>query len=161
MASDRGVSPDLRRDELEPGWFGGEDLHLPAYSLVRDPIADAAIAAAEQAELVAVDLSSWSAIRDFGPQRLRDRLRTLDPDVVFANEAEDEAIGGRIPGPMWIVKLGPRGARFGEDTSPAREANVVDTTGAGDAFAAGWHLGGAELALEAAARCVAKLGSMP
>jgi sugar/nucleoside kinase (ribokinase family) len=161
MASDRGVSPELRPDELDLDWFGDEDLHLPAYSLVRDPIAEAALAAAEAAELVAVDLSSWSAIRDFGPRRFRDRLRTLDPDVVFANESEDEVIGGRIPGPLWIVKLGPRGARFGEDVRPAREAHVVDTTGAGDAFAAGWHLGGAELALEAAARCVAKLGSMP
>jgi sugar/nucleoside kinase (ribokinase family) len=44
---------------------------------------------------------------------------------------------------------------------PARAADVVDTTGAGDAFAAGFLLGGAELALEAAARCVARMGAMP
>ena len=39
--------------------------------------------------------------------------------------------------------------------------NVVDTTGAGDALAAGFVVGGVELALEAAARCVSKLGAMP
>ena len=37
----------------------------------------------------------------------------------------------------------------------------ADTTGAGDAFAAGFLLGGPELALDAAARCVAKMGAMP
>ena len=161
MASDRGVSPDLRAPELDPDWFLGETVHIPSYSLVRDPIAEAAVQAAELAELVSVDLSSWSVIRDFGPRRFRERLEQLEPDVVFANEAEEEIIGGRFPGPMWIVKLGRRGARFGDEVLPARATTVVDTTGAGDAFAAGWLLGGAELALDAAARCVAKLGSMP
>ena len=44
---------------------------------------------------------------------------------------------------------------------PAAPAEVVDTTGAGDALAAGFLVGGPELAAEAAARCVAKLGAMP
>jgi sugar/nucleoside kinase (ribokinase family) len=38
---------------------------------------------------------------------------------------------------------------------------VVDTTGAGDALAAGWIVGGPDLALEAAARSVQRVGSMP
>jgi len=161
MASDRGVSPDLTDSELDPEWVRDEDLHIPGYSLMQDPIARAAIKAAELADFVSVDLSSWSAIRDFGPERFRRRLEALEPDVVFANEPEEEIIGGRIGSTMWVVKLGARGARFGDDVQPARDARVVDTTGAGDAFAAGWLLGGAELALEAAARCVAQLGSMP
>jgi sugar/nucleoside kinase (ribokinase family) len=45
-------------------------------------------------------------------------------------------------------------------------AEVLDTTGAGDALAAGFLLGGsleeaARRGLEAAARCVATVGSMP
>ena len=136
-------------------------MHLPVYSLVREPIAAAALRAAELAGSVSVDLSSWSAIRDFGPERLRDRLEAIDPDVVFANEAEEEAIGGRLGSSTWIVKLGPGGARFGDIELPAVPAEVVDTTGAGDAFAAGYLVGGPELALAAAARCVAQLGSMP
>jgi len=160
MASDRGVAPELYAEALEESWLGSH-LHLPVYSLVREPIATAALRAAESAEFVSVDLSSWSAIRDFGPQRLRERLETIEPDVVFANEAEEEAIGGRVGNSTWIVKLGERGARFGDEVLPARPARVVDTTGAGDAFAAGWLVGGPELALDAAARCVAQLGSMP
>ena len=111
---------------------------------------------------VCVDLSSWSAIRDFGPERLRERLEALDgPTIVFANEEEERAIGGRSGAAMWVVKRGARGARFGDEERPAVAGRVVDTTGAGDAFAAGWLVGGAELALAAAARCVAQLGSMP
>jgi sugar/nucleoside kinase (ribokinase family) len=44
---------------------------------------------------------------------------------------------------------------------PALPADVVDTTGAGDALAAGYLVGGPELAAQAAARCVAQLGAMP
>jgi sugar/nucleoside kinase (ribokinase family) len=161
MASDRGVSPDLRAEELDPEWFADEWLHLPGYSLLRSPIDEAALRAAGLAKSVSVDLSSWSAIRDFGPERFRARIEELRPVVVFANEAEEKIIGGPIPGTMWIAKLGARGARFGDEERPARSAETVDTTGAGDAFAAGWLLGGADLALETAARCVAKLGSMP
>jgi sugar/nucleoside kinase (ribokinase family) len=37
----------------------------------------------------------------------------------------------------------------------------VDSTGAGDAFAAGYLVGGPGLALDAAARCVAMMGATP
>lgn len=160
MASDRGVSPDLRVDELDLAWFEDQSLHLPAYSLVREPIATAALAAAAVAETVVVDLSSWSAIRDYGPDRFRELLEEMEPDHVLANEDEAMILGGPWDG-RWIVKRGARGARFGDAEARARPTKVIDTTGAGDAFAAGWWVGGAELALEAAARCVAKLGSMP
>jgi ribokinase len=160
MASDRGVSPDLRADELDLGWFEGQDLHLPAYSLVREPIAGAARAATAVAKTVVVDLSSWSVIRDYGSERFRALLDELDPDHVFANEDEARILEGPWD-ERWIVKRGAGGASFGAAERPAVPAEVVDTTGAGDAFAAGWWVGGPELALEAAARCVARLGSMP
>jgi sugar/nucleoside kinase (ribokinase family) len=163
MASDRGVSPELRADELDPSWLDGcTHLHLPGYSLLRAPIDGAALRAAESAPRLSVDLSSWSAIRDFGPERFRARLEALRPAIVFANEDEERILGGPLEGCDWVLKRGPLGARFGELEPPAAAApEVLDTTGAGDALAAGYLVGGPELALAAAARCVAKLGSMP
>ncbi len=162
MASDRGVSPELRADELDPAWLEGcEHLHLPGYSLLRSPVDEAALAAVPLAPRVSVDLSSWSAIRDFGPERFRERLEALRPAIVFANEDEERIIGGPLAGCTWILKRGPLGASFDGVELPALPAAVVDSTGAGDALAAGYLVGGPELALAAAARCVAKLGSMP
>ena len=66
--------------------------------------------------------------------------------------------------PTAVVKRGVRGLLvLGEERVelPARTGEVVDATGAGDALAAGFLVGGPDLALEAAARCVAKPGAMP
>ncbi len=162
MASDRGVSPDFRADELDAAWLDGcTHLHLPGYSLLRSPIDETALLAAALAPRLSVDLSSWSAIRDFGPARFRERLEALAPAIVFANEDEERILGGPLAGTEWVLKRGPLGARFGDRELAAVPAVAVDTTGAGDALAAGYLVGGAELALEAAARCVAQLGSMP
>jgi sugar/nucleoside kinase (ribokinase family) len=61
-----------------------------------------------------------------------------------------------------VLKRGARGCSFdGDERSALPVEEVVDTTGAGDALAAGYLVGGPDLALEAAARCVQKLGTMP
>lgn len=167
MCSDRGVATDLRPEEVDEAWFSEcEHLHVSGYALLREPVRLAATRAIEQARAngarVSVDLSSWSAIRDFGAERFRTQLEELAFDVVFGNEAEDRVVGGPIAGSTWIVKRGPAGASFDGDGRPAiAVATVVDSTGAGDAFAAGWLVGGPELALEAGARCVQQVGSMP
>jgi sugar/nucleoside kinase (ribokinase family) len=167
MASDRGVAPQLRADELEMRWFAGCSwLHVTGYALFRSPIDEAAAKAAGavrgQRGRISVDLSSWSLIRDFGREKLRRRLELLAPDVVFGNAEELEAIGGDFPADEWVLKLGPEGIELSDGRRlPAPAADVVDTTGAGDALAAGYLVGGPELGLEAAARCVARLGTMP
>jgi ribokinase len=165
MLSDRGVAPLLRAEELEVRWFSGCDwLHLSGYSLLRRPIEEAAAKAtgAVQAQggRVSVDLASASGIDAYGPERLLGRLELLSPDVVFANEGELAAIGGTVPGTL-VIKRGADGFSADGQDYPAVDAEVVDTTGAGDALAAGYLVGGAELAAKAAARCVAKLGAMP
>ncbi len=167
MLSDRGAAPELRPEELDPAWFAGCDhLHVSGYALVREPSRSAAGRAAELARAggatVSVDLASWSEIRDLGPEMFRALVAALAPEVVFANEEEDHALGGPVTGARWILKRGPRGCSFGGDERPALPVEqVVDTTGAGDALAAGWIVGGPDLALEAAARCIQRLGAMP
>jgi sugar/nucleoside kinase (ribokinase family) len=111
---------------------------------------------------VSVDLASWSAIRDSGADAFRELVLQLQPDLVFANEDEQRIVQGPLSAVTWILKLGARGCSFdGDDREAHPVERVVDTTGAGDALAAGYIVGGPDLALEAASRCVQELGAMP
>ncbi len=167
MCPDRGVAVELRPEEIEPRWLEGCDwLHVSGYALFAEPVRLAALRAVEVARAsgarVSVDLASWSGMRDVGIDALRLILERLAPDVVFANEDEAELLGSPPAGALWIEKRGARGCSFGGDERPALQVKrVVDTTGAGDALAAGWLVGGPDLALEAAARCVQQAGAMP
>lgn len=161
MVSDRGVAPELNPDELDAAWFQDrEHLHLSGYILLREPGASAAAAAASAIRRLSVDLASWAAIRDYGPERLLALLRELEPDVVFATERERKILGGDLPA-TWIVKRGPGGFVVSGQEWPAAATGAIDATGAGDALAAGFLVGGPELAAKTAARCVAKVGAMP
>jgi sugar/nucleoside kinase (ribokinase family) len=169
MASDRGGATALSAHDLDPAWFACNCLHISGYALLASPIDAAALRAAELARTagarVSVDLSAWTRIRSYGPVRFREQLERLSPDLIFANEAEWEIVGAAYGlAATAVVKRGARGVIvLGEERVelPAVTAEVVDATGAGDALAAGFLVGGPELALEAAARCVSKLGAMP
>ena len=93
-------------------------------------------------------------------QEFRELATALRPDVIFGTEAETELVGP-IAGAETVVKLGPRGVRTAAGAYPAAPAEPVDSTGAGDAFAAGYLVGGIELGLQVAARAVSKMGAMP
>lgn len=161
MLTDRGVGPLLAAGALEDAWFRGCTwLHLPAYSLVAEPIQTAALAAVARLPDLSVDLSSASVLRSYGAARFRGLLARLRPRVVFGTE-EEAGIVGDVPGAETVVKRGPGGVRVGGTEYPATAAAAVDSTGAGDAFAAGYLLGGVSLGLAAAARAVAKMGAMP
>lgn len=168
MLTDRGVAAALRPAELDPAWFEGCGwLHVPTYSLARAPLraATLAVAARLPAGAVSVDYSSVAVIEALGVARFRELLLGLRPSVTFANEQEAELVGPLPPSPtgpaVQVVKLGARGCLVNGRPHPALPVQAVDSTGAGDAFAAGWLLGGTPLALQAAERCVAQLGAMP
>jgi sugar/nucleoside kinase (ribokinase family) len=147
LASDRGSSGDLT--EIEPGWLAGCDvLHVSGYALAVSP--DAAARAAALAPRVSVDLSSWTLIEEVGTSEFRSHIAALEPDVTFAGRGEFDALDGDVPGTV-VEKW----------TLPQVDADAVDSTGAGDAFAAGFLVGGVELGLEAATRCVGTVGALP
>jgi sugar/nucleoside kinase (ribokinase family) len=175
LASDRGVAPSFAPEELEAAWVACDVLHLSGYALLREPIATTALSAArlarEQGASVSVDVAAWTEIRSYGPVQFRELLDELAPDILFATEAEWELLGGAyLTAPVGVLKRGARGCTvFTQDAKldfAALDAEVVDPTGAGDALAAGFLVGGsleeaARRGLDAAARCVAKVGSLP
>ena len=81
---------------------------------------------------------------------------------MFANEDEERVVGRARRRGSGSSSAAPRAARSTATSAPRIPVErVLDSTGAGDALAAGWIVGGPDLALEAAARCVQQLGAMP
>lgn len=124
-------------------------LHVPVYGLHGGRTAASVRAllavAAGKGLPVSVDASSWAVLREVGDVReLVDRVR---PAVLFANAAEARELGLRERPPEGVtvvVKDGPRpttvltadGDSLSFPVGPVVAAR--DSTGAGDAFAAGW-----------------------
>ena len=166
MASDRGSAPELSAEDFEADLFACDCLHISGYALVADPMESAARHAAELARAggarISVDLSAWTRIR--ARERFRESLEQLAPDVVFGNEEEWDAFGRPFYG-VRVLKRGAGGFEVGRgdviEMCEAPDVSVVDTTGAGDALAAGFLVGGPELAAHAAGRCISQLGAMP
>jgi sugar/nucleoside kinase (ribokinase family) len=97
---------------------------------------------------VSIDLSSAALINDIGAAPFGRLIAGLRPDVVLANELEADCLGGPpevavLGAAVTVVKQGAAPALLyvaGADplevpATPLRD--VRDTTGAGDAFAAG------------------------
>ncbi|MGB8858290.1 MAG: PfkB family carbohydrate kinase [Ilumatobacteraceae bacterium] len=162
MLSDRATCVDLSNPE--PAWLDGlHTLHIPYYSLVGEPLATTtatlATWAARRGINVSIDTSSAAILQHVGPAAALDQIRSLRPSVVLANELEAATLGpalhpDHLGGALVVVKQGADPAivlRHGQaPVSVAAEAvtGVRDTTGAGDAFAAGLLLslaGGADV----------------
>lgn len=165
MLTDRGVGIEIAASDLAAEWLDGCDwLHVAAYSLASEPARGAAMtamrAAAARSARLSVDISSTALIQGFGPGRFRQLLGSLDPDVIFGTEPEAAMLGDGLTDRL-VVKLGEAGVLVAGRHHPALPTAAVDATGAGDAFAAGYLIGGVELGLTAAARAVATMGGLP
>jgi ribokinase len=159
FVADRGAADGLRPEDLRASWFRGADaVHLPAYSLLGEPLGRAGQRAVELARaadvLVSLDLASSGPLLAKGRRAAVAMVRSVSPDILFATASEAEAFLGRYAvddlltyAPLAVVKRGARGA-----TILARDAAGValrhevattptgasDSTGAGDAFDAGF-----------------------
>lgn len=164
FVTDRGVADMLPAAALKSTWFERADvLHLPAYSLLRPPTSEAALRAVAlvraRGRLVSVDLASRGPLAAAGIDHSRRAVRAAAADIIFANADEVAAMVGRRGAPrlldlapIVIVKQGAAGCSVLWRRAPAagaaapvveiqvatRALGVADTTGAGDAFDAGF-----------------------
>ena len=146
MLTDRGAATSFA-SAPSSCLHGASALHVPLYSLTRPPISTSAgelVAAAHRAGLlVSVDVSSVTVIEELGAETARSIVAALAPHVVFANSDEAAAIGEVVDAPLYVVKRGPTPTRWFEHGAARADVpalalhGVSDTTGAGDAFAAG------------------------
>jgi sugar/nucleoside kinase (ribokinase family) len=163
----RGAADMLRPADVDAGSLRRASIvHIPAYSILGGPIAAAsarAVALARQtAALVSVDLSSSAPLVALGADEARRRIDALSPDVLFATRQEASVLVGRGGAAglgrllglaqVVVVKEGgegsqilwrdPAGGHDGMGRMEVATSRIVaaDTTGAGDAFAAGFLL---------------------
>ena len=189
MLPDAGANATLTAADLPQRAFRpGGHLHLSGYTLLNPGSRDAGLAALSMAAAadmtVSVDPSSAAPLAELGAARFLSMTRGVD--LLLANRDEAAVLAGTSDphlaaqqlGDTYrevVVKLGADGAMWqqgfiGASAPAERGVEVVDTTGAGDAFAAGflasWLLHPEpETALAAgcrlAARAVSKVGARP
>ena len=176
MIPSAGANATLAAVDVLAALDGASHLHVSAYSLLRDATASAVLAALDAARsagiAVSVDAASAAPLAAFGATRF---LALVGRALLFAN-ADEAAVLTGLGDPSTaaaalaarcgeaIVKASTRGAVWsdGRDSCavPAAATQVVDSTGAGDAFAAGVlaaRLAGSDIAacLAAGARTAA------
>ena len=151
MLSDRAACIEL--EGADDRWLDGlTTLHVPVYSLATEPLAtttkDLIATARARSITVSVDTSSVAVIESYGVDRLVALLADLRPGVLLCNRDEAAVIGTALStiDAVTVVKRGPDPALVTNPGGPTIEVpvppltNVLDTTGAGDAFAAGFLL---------------------
>lgn len=161
FVADRGAADLLEPDDLRPAWFAGADaLHLPIYSLLGAPLGEAGRRAIELARgvdaVVSVDLASIGPLLAGGRRAVRALIAGIAPELLFATAIEADALlGGRPVAGLLdyastaVIKRGAKGAtvltRLGTERVRFEVATehlaTTDTTGAGDAFDAGFLVG--------------------
>ncbi len=158
FVADRGAADRLRPEDVRGTPFARVDaVHVPVYSLVTEPLASAARVGLEAARaagaIVSLDLASIGPLLARGRRAGYRLTREARPDLLFATAVEAEALLGTAGiesllelAPVAVVKQGVKGAtvlaREGERRLHFEVATqhlaATDTTGAGDAFDAGF-----------------------
>lgn len=166
-----GAACELEASDLKSEMFTGYDIfHIEGYLVQNHDLIRTAVRLAKQEGLkVSIDLASYNVVEanlDFLHEIVREYV-----DIVFANEEEARAYTGREPEEalnvisehceIAIVKVGKDGSMIKSKAEKVqvkpRLANCIDTTGAGDLYAAGFLFG---LASNYSLEVCGKIGSL-
>ncbi len=186
MFPDVGANSAVRREDVLVQVGAEDHLHVSGYTLINPATRQLALDALDHARHVGAtcSLDPASAAPILSHRELFDDVLPK-VDVLLANELEAEALTGRDDPhaalelladrtPCVVVKVGARGAMAhdasGTVQAPSRATEILDTTGAGDAFTAGFlpswlRAEGLARALasgqDVAALAVARVGASP
>ncbi len=150
-----GAAIELSPDTLNPDFFDGYDiLHVEGYLVQNHELLETIFRTAKEKGLkISLDMASYNVVEDnlgFLKKMVAEYI-----DIIFANEEEAKAFTSLEPEAALdamaevtettIVKVGKEGSmvkRNGKiNRADAYQAKVVDTTGAGDIYAAGFLFG--------------------
>ena len=157
MVTYLGAALELVPEELSASIFEGYDcLYIEGYLVQNHALIEGAVRLAKQCGLqVAIDLASFNVVED-NLEFLR-RITAEYVDILFANEDEARAFTG-LDDPeqalaqisemceLAVVKIGRKGALIKQNGEVVQvgieeSARRIDTTGAGDFYAAGFMHG--------------------
>ncbi len=155
MATYLGAAADLKPGELAKQMFEGyTTLFIEGYLVQDHKLIEKAIDLARKENIkIALDLSSYNVVEanfEFLRKLVKEKV-----DILFANEEEAYSFTGKEPGAalteiasmceIAVVKTGKSGSLIqrGDEIVKAGivPANAIDTTGAGDTYAAGFLYG--------------------
>lgn len=155
MATYLGAASDLKAEELSSEMFEGFSVSYIEGYLVQDHrlIETAMNLARATGSKTAIDLSSYNVVEqnlDFLKNLIKNKT-----DIVFANEEEARSFTGKDPDEaldeiasmceIAVVKLGKNGSLIKRGDEKVKvdaiKVRAIDTTGAGDGYAAGFFYG--------------------
>ena len=155
FATHLGAAIELNADDLKKDFFKPYDIfYLEGYLITNKALVEKACVLARDNNMeIAIDLSSYNVVEAFLPEFRKIIGKYVD--IVFANEEEAKAFTGLAPfealGELGkickiaVVKAGKEGSliKRGEEIVKVGSLDVkcVDTTGAGDLYAAGFLYG--------------------
>ncbi len=150
-----GAAVELSANHLKDEHFSGYNiLHVEGYLVQNHELLEAILKTAKKNGLkVSIDLASYNVVED-NLVFLKDMVEKY-VDIVFANEEEAKAFTGLEPEEalneiskvtdIAIVKVGKKGSMIKQGNTivnvDVREIEPIDTTGAGDIYAAGFLYG--------------------
>jgi sugar/nucleoside kinase (ribokinase family) len=150
-----GAAVQINADDITSDLLKGYNyLHLEGYLVQNQALIEKAASIGKQNNMiVSLDLASYNVVdsnRDFLIRLIKDKV-----DIVFANEEESKSLTGKDPEnaleeisemcSIAVVKIGKEGSWIKKGKEKVRikaiPSSCIDTTGAGDLFAAGFLFG--------------------